>query len=379
MTKIAVMPQFIIGEPGPAGPKAEPALPDDVALWLKALDQPKRGSQPSVPESEPFHAPPREDVAQSIAEWLAKANDGDHPPAEEPKVVSPRKHSKLSLATDAPPAASPNVAVAALVLPLAPAPQPTPPTESPEPLPQDAPRALALPNDPVSAGSAANRPEAADAPAPLAVTVARQETHLPPASPLPSQISAAIVQHLAPLDATPASEPVAGPVHGAPAEPGPARPTQILTLQLDPPDLGTVDIRLRLTGQTLRVQIDAARPETLAILDRAEPSLRVALHSAGYQLDDVTIQSGSIAAPGVRASETLRLEPAPADAGSQTHDQSQNQNRSSDQPHAFPDSFSRGEGQNQRSPGERRDPGQRKPSGDRRIFIDPALRDGRYI
>ena len=248
--------------------------------------------------------------------------------------------------------------------------------------------AVTLPGEPRSS-SPASVEDAIAVPvsAPLSISVARQETHLPPAGSVPSQISAAIIQNAGPPETTAGTEHLTHIRVETVSDARPIRPAQVLTLQLDPPDLGTVDIRLRLSGDALRVQIDAGRSETLAMIDRDQHGLRAALESAGYRLDDLTIQSGSLAAPGVRAVDGLRLEPSPVEAGFAPHDQNQNQNpnpnpnpnpsRSPDQSHAFFDGSPRGDGQNQRPPREQREAPQRKANRDRHATL--FLRDGQYI
>jgi flagellar hook-length control protein FliK len=66
--------------------------------------------------------------------------------------------------------------------------------------------------------------------------------------------------------------------------------SQHLTVRLDPPDLGNVQIRLeRPADAPARIEITAQRPETLALLQRDQPHLQQALDQAGIPAEGRTL------------------------------------------------------------------------------------------
>jgi flagellar hook-length control protein FliK len=78
--------------------------------------------------------------------------------------------------------------------------------------------------------------------------------------------------------------------------------TQRLTLRLDPPELGRVEIRVdRPPEAPARVEITVERPETLTLLLRDQPQLQHALDQAGLPPDgrSVTIHVAA-AEPGAQ-------------------------------------------------------------------------------
>jgi flagellar hook-length control protein FliK len=88
--------------------------------------------------------------------------------------------------------------------------------------------------------------------------------------------------------------PVAATVPDAPtATPGVAR---TMTLQMNPADLGTVDIRMHMTGQTLDVQLTISNPQTLGVVSRERDTLTSALQGQNYELHSLVIQDGGAAA-----------------------------------------------------------------------------------
>ena len=75
-----------------------------------------------------------------------------------------------------------------------------------------------------------------------------------------------------------------------------------LTLRLDPPELGHVEVRvLRQAGEPVRVEVTVQRPETLGLLLRDQPQLQRALDHAGLPADGrsltfhVAVPAGSAA------------------------------------------------------------------------------------
>ncbi|MEP9368232.1 flagellar hook-length control protein FliK [Xanthobacter sp. VNH20] len=68
-----------------------------------------------------------------------------------------------------------------------------------------------------------------------------------------------------------------------------AGPVRVLEIQLHPDDLGTVNVRLRLTPQGLEVRLRAGNPDTARMLEQDRDALGEILRSAGYQADDLQI------------------------------------------------------------------------------------------
>lgn len=68
-----------------------------------------------------------------------------------------------------------------------------------------------------------------------------------------------------------------------------AGPVRVLEIQLHPDDLGTVNVRLRLTSQGLEVRLRASNPDTARMLEQDRAALGEILRSAGYQPGDIQI------------------------------------------------------------------------------------------
>ena len=103
---------------------------------------------------------------------------------------------------------------------------------------------------------------------------------------------------------TAADEPTPLPQAGAVAASAPVgaaariKPLQVLNITLDPPDLGSVSIKMRLTGQKLDLNIEVAQKDTVPLLGKEGDSLSNALQSSGYTVDSLTIKAASGAAVG---------------------------------------------------------------------------------
>ena len=87
----------------------------------------------------------------------------------------------------------------------------------------------------------------------------------------------------------PASAPAAQPAKLGQAQEGPLR---LLTIQLQPADLGTVTVRMRLQEGRLEIGMETGRHETADLLRRDGGALTDLLRGAGYQADLVTIRTG---------------------------------------------------------------------------------------
>lgn len=124
------------------------------------------------------------------------------------------------------------------------------------------------------------------------VTVVQHETHLPPAQfNAPQQVANAVVAELkdsAGPTASAASDPAASKTNA------PDQPLKILTINLEPPALGNVTVRLRLIGTEVSVHLAAERKDTSQMLDQQRDSIRDLMQSAGYVAEVAPVQHGSL-------------------------------------------------------------------------------------
>lgn len=124
------------------------------------------------------------------------------------------------------------------------------------------------------------------------VTVIQQETHLPPAQfNAPQQVANAVVAELKESAAPMAS---ATPDLATSQGNAPDQPLKILTINLEPPALGNVTVRLRLVGTEVSVHLAAERKDTSQMLDQQRDSIRDLMQSAGYVADVAPVQHGSL-------------------------------------------------------------------------------------
>ncbi len=110
-----------------------------------------------------------------------------------------------------------------------------------------------------------------------------------PAAPAPAlatlrQIGAAIAAEAGTMGATAS---VAGPTANLIA--GPVR---LLDIQLSPDDLGTVNVRMRLSNNGLEIRLRASNPETAKMLERDQSALLDLLAASGITADSITIVGG---------------------------------------------------------------------------------------
>lgn len=125
------------------------------------------------------------------------------------------------------------------------------------------------------------------------VTVVQQETHLPPVPQFSAiqQVANAVVSELkgSPAPAVSAAADLVGSQNNTPDQ-----PLRILTVNLEPPALGNVTVRLRLVGTEVSVQLAAQRKDTSAMLDQQRDQIRDLMQSAGYVADVAPVQHGSL-------------------------------------------------------------------------------------
>jgi hypothetical protein len=135
---------------------------------------------------------------------------------------------------------------------------------------------------------------------PLGLSVIGQETHFAPVSSLSpvQQISNALATLTPPL--TPAypagsggtNAPGLSPLASAIVEQPSAPAIKTLDIALEPDSLGSVTVKLRLSGERLELKIEASRSETMRLIDRDKDALSTALQSSGYSVDGLEIKVG---------------------------------------------------------------------------------------
>ena len=125
------------------------------------------------------------------------------------------------------------------------------------------------------------------------VTVVQQETHLPPVPQFSAtqQVANAVVSELKSSPASAAS--AAADLVGAQSN-SLDQPVKILTVNLEPPALGNVTVRLRLVGTEVSVHLAAERKDTSLMLDQQRDQIRDVMQSAGYVADVAPVQHGSL-------------------------------------------------------------------------------------
>lgn len=68
-----------------------------------------------------------------------------------------------------------------------------------------------------------------------------------------------------------------------------SRPLRMMTLELDPPNLGSVTVKMRLAGDSVEIHVIADRYETTEMLRQERGALTDAMQSAGYTFDIAAI------------------------------------------------------------------------------------------
>jgi hypothetical protein len=184
------------------------------------------------------------------------------------------------------------------------------------------------------------------------VTVVAQETHAPPVPSLSpvQQIATSIIE--AADAASSAEEAGPAPPAGAPASPQKGlQPLQVLDIKLEPADLGSVSVKLRLSGTKLELHIEVAQKDTLPLLHKEGDSLSSQLQSSGYSVDTLTIKAAENG--GAAAQQQHGGHGA---AQGQSQGQGQGQQQAQSQSASFADQSGAGQGGEARS-------NDRSPSG----------------
>lgn len=111
-----------------------------------------------------------------------------------------------------------------------------------------------------------------------------------------------------------------------PATVSPA-PARTMTLQLNPANLGTVEVRLHLTGQALDIQLSVSSKETLGVISRDRTHLETALAAQSYDLRSLVIQSSDGAGASTSGDSQPRGQSTASQGGQGNAGQGNNQNQ----------------------------------------------------
>jgi len=142
----------------------------------------------------------------------------------------------------------------------------------------------------LSVGSAETRNASA-----VKVVVREQETHF---EPVPQLTQLQKIADRVAADLSTAAGPVDTGAANAMLQDAPRvtdKPVKILTVQLDPPSLGTVTVKVRLAGDAVDVQVSAERYETTQMLRHERDALTERMHSAGYNFEISSIDHNRVA------------------------------------------------------------------------------------
>jgi len=166
------------------------------------------------------------------------------------------------------------------------------------------------------------------------VKVLRQETHFAP------NMRLSPAQQVGDQMATALKEMAAGNASGqtglsAKAE-GPVLKT--LDIQLNPHELGTVKVSLRMVGDSVEVSLVTSRAQTAELLKQDRLLLDQMLKATGFKADAITIQAGD---------DRITVQAGSGSAGSQAQNQSQNGSAGGNSFDGQPQNSGNGAGQQQ--------------------------------
>ncbi|WP_106752557.1 flagellar hook-length control protein FliK [Pannonibacter carbonis] len=138
------------------------------------------------------------------------------------------------------------------------------------------------------------------------VRVLREETHFAPSlrlSPL-QQVGEAIIGALSEPRPAPSAQ---GPAAGGLFSTGSTRPmVKVLEIQLQPMELGSVKVSLRLIGDRVEVVMSAQNPDTAELLRQDRQLLDQMLRAVGQKADTITIQSAGDDRPMFQVNGSLQ-------------------------------------------------------------------------
>ncbi len=137
------------------------------------------------------------------------------------------------------------------------------------------------------AGGMSIRSHGPDSDRSIPIQVTRQEVHLPPVQRLPAveQIANVLVAR-----SDGAVEQQTASTRAVPHSPKPGDTVvRVLQIRLEPSELGTVTIRMRLDSGALELRVAAQRAATAELIRRDQGTLSRLLQAAGYDVDGLTI------------------------------------------------------------------------------------------
>jgi flagellar hook-length control protein FliK len=123
----------------------------------------------------------------------------------------------------------------------------------------------------------------------VAVRNVNTTTHYPVVSEPMRQIAGQVVREV-----QAATAPVAAEMH----KPAAHDVSKTMDIQLEPEALGVVNVKMKLSGGALTIQIEVAKPETLDMIKRSQDVLHRSLQGENCQLDGLTIRAASAADAG---------------------------------------------------------------------------------
>ena len=112
--------------------------------------------------------------------------------------------------------------------------------------------------------------------------------------PVPRQIVDGIAAEIPP----PASTSPAGPA-AAPAPSTQSQPVKVVTIQLNPAELGTLTVRISLRNDALELQVETSRRDTARMVEADRDALSSLLRSAGYHVEALTVRAVEQPAPAM--------------------------------------------------------------------------------
>jgi chemotaxis protein MotD len=92
-----------------------------------------------------------------------------------------------------------------------------------------------------------------------------------------------------------------------------SRPVRMMTLELDPPNLGSVTVKMRLAGDSVEIHLTADRYETTQMLRQERGALTDAMQSAGYSFDIAAIDHTRTPDANLNNGQQQQQQQAPSD------------------------------------------------------------------
>jgi chemotaxis protein MotD len=92
-----------------------------------------------------------------------------------------------------------------------------------------------------------------------------------------------------------------------------SRPVRMMTLELDPPNLGSVTVKMRLAGDSVEIHLTADRYETTQMLRQERGALTDAMQSAGYTFDIAAIDHTRTPESNLNSGQQQQQQQTPSD------------------------------------------------------------------